>query len=161
MQKHLSGCTAKEGIAYSFDNAKIIDYQDNFKYMGDVPFCVYFDFETTTGDAVFLDSKMYSMSYCQIFSFISALNLDKIVIYRSFQQTPQEIYNLNHLRPEHVPFFDEVTLRQLKDAASAVLSREKFTSLAELFSVELKFSIDALKAWFNRIIKPEFFELEC
>ena len=101
------------------------------------------------------------MSYCQIFSFNSALNLDKIVIYRSFQQTPQEIYNLNHLRPEHVPFFDEVTLRQLKDAASAVLSREKFTSLAELFSVELKFSIDALKAWFNRIIKPEFFELEC
>ena len=62
MQKHLSGCAAKEGIAYSFDNAHIIDYRDNFSYVGNVPFCAYFDFETTTGDAVFFDSKMYLMS---------------------------------------------------------------------------------------------------
>ena len=55
MQKDLPICAAKEGITYSFDNAQIIDYQDNFKYMGDVPFSVYFDFETTTGDAVFFD----------------------------------------------------------------------------------------------------------
>ena len=33
---------------------------------------------------------------------------------------------------------------QLKDAASAVLAREKSTSFAELFSVELKFTIDTL-----------------
>ena len=55
MQNHLSICATKERITYSFDNSQIIDYQDNFKYMGDVPFSVYFDFETTTGDAVFFD----------------------------------------------------------------------------------------------------------
>ena len=55
MKEHISVCSAKEGITYSFDNSQIIDYQDNYKYMGDLPFSIYFDFETTTGDAVFFD----------------------------------------------------------------------------------------------------------
>ena len=147
MQKHLSVCAAKEGMTYSSDNGQIIDYQDNFKYMGDVPFYVYFDFETTTGDSVFFDSKMYVISYCQIFSFHRALNLDKIVIYRSFQQTSEETCDLSHFKSEHSPFFGNVTLKQLKDAASDVLSEQKCTSLAEFFSIELKFTIDTLKSW--------------
>ena len=57
MQKHLSICPATGGITYSFDNSQIIDYQDNYKYIGDLPFTVYFDFETTTGNSVFFDSK--------------------------------------------------------------------------------------------------------
>ena len=44
----------------------------------------------------------------------------------------------------------------MKDAASAVLAQEKSTSLAELFSVELKFTIDNLNDWFSRIIKKIF-----
>ena len=51
------------------------------------------------------------------------------------------------------------TFFQLKDEASAVLAREKSTSLAELFSVELKFTIDILNHWFFNVIKPKFFEL--
>ena len=140
---------------------QIIDYQDNFKYQGDVPFSVYFDFETTTSDSVFHDSKMYFVSNCQIYAFHPALNLDKLVIYRSFQQILKEIYDLGHFKSEHAPFFDNVTLKLLKDVASAVLSRQKSTSLAERFSIELKFTIDALREWFNRIMKPEFFELDC
>ena len=46
----------------------------------------------------------------------------------------------------------------MKDAASAVLSRQKCTSLAERFLIKLKFTIDTLGDWFNRIIKPKFFE---
>ena len=49
MQKYLSICAAKEGITYS----QIIDYQDNFKYIGDLPFAVYFDFKAITRDAFF------------------------------------------------------------------------------------------------------------
>ena len=123
-----------------------------------MPFSVYFDFETTTGDSVFFDSKMYVVSYCQIYAFHPALNLDKIVIYKSFQQTPEEIHDLSHFKSEHAPFFDNITLKQLKDAASAVLSRQKCTSLAERFLIKLKFTIDTLGDWFNRIIKPKFFE---
>lgn len=127
--------------------------------MGDVPFSVYFDFETATDDAVFFDSKIYVMCYCIIFSFKKVLNFHKIVIYRTFQQSAQELYSLDHFRTEHVPFIDGTTALQLKDAASAVLYREKCTSLAELFSIELKFTIDTLKAWFDNI-KPNFFELD-
>ena len=160
MNQHISVCSAKQGITYSFDNAQIIDYQDNYKYMGDLPFSVYFDFETTTGDAVFFHSKMYVVSYCMIVSFNKSLNFDKMVIFRSYQQTAVELYDISHFKHEHVPFFDQLTLRQLKDAASAVAFREKCTSLAEMFSIELKFTIDTLKLYFNNIINPRFTELE-
>ena len=125
MKKHLSICAAKEGIIYSFENGQILDYQDNFKYQRDLPFVVYFDFKTTTGNAGFFYPKMYVVSYCQIYSFHPSLNLEKIVIYRNFQQTPQQTYDLSHFKPEHAPFFNNVGLKQLKDAASAVLPREK------------------------------------
>ena len=60
--KHLSICAAKEGITYSFDDSQIIDYQDNYKYMGDLSLSVYFDFETTTSNAIFFGSQIYVMS---------------------------------------------------------------------------------------------------
>ena len=128
--------------------------------MGDLPFSVYFDIETTTGNAVFFDSKMYVVGYCMEVSFNKSLNFDKMVIYRSYQKTADEVDDISHFRQEHVPLFDQVTLRQLKDGASAVAFKEKCTSLAEMFYIELKFTIDALTLWFNRIIKPRLFEPE-
>ena len=53
--------------------------------MGDLSFTAYFDFETTIGDTVVNDTKMFVISYCQIFAFCPDLNLHKIVIFRSFQ----------------------------------------------------------------------------
>ena len=53
MKKYTQVCAAKEGTTYWFKNGVIIFFQDNFKYLGDVPFMVYFDFETTTGDSFF------------------------------------------------------------------------------------------------------------
>ena len=46
-----------------------------------------------------------------------------------------------------------------KNAASAVLVRDKSTFLAELFSVELKFTVNTLNDWFSNTIKLKFFEL--
>ena len=54
MKNHVRVCAAKECISYCFNNGEIISFQDNFKYLGDVPFPVYFDFETSTGDTAFL-----------------------------------------------------------------------------------------------------------
>ena len=158
--KHIKKCTSVEGITYNFENNKIISFQDNFKYLGDIPFTVYFDFETTTGDNIFQDPKMFVISYCQIIAFHPALNLEKMIIFRSFQQSAEEIYDLSHFRQEHIPFFDKVTFYQFKDAATAVLAREKSTSLSELFSVELKFTVDTLTNWFQQTIKLKFLELD-
>ena len=91
-------------IIYTFDNGKIISFQDNFKFLRDFPVAAYFDFETTTGDVVFLDPKTFVMSYCQIYSFHPSLNLGKIVVFRSFQQNPEDIYDLSHFRQERFLF---------------------------------------------------------
>ena len=70
MKKHLSICGARQGITYSFDNSQILNYQDHFKYQVDLLFSVYFDFETTMGNAVFFNPRMYVVSYCQIYTFL-------------------------------------------------------------------------------------------
>ena len=51
-------------------------------------------------------------------------------------------------------------LFQLKDAANAVLACEKSTLLAELFSVELKFTVYTLSDWFSSILKSKFLEVD-
>ena len=45
--------------------------------MGDLYFTVYFDFETITGDNILHDSKMFVISYRQIYTFHPDINLDK------------------------------------------------------------------------------------
>ena len=48
MKKHLACCSGKAGFTFSFDNGKIVDYQDHYRNLGDLPFSIYYDFETTT-----------------------------------------------------------------------------------------------------------------
>ena len=47
----------------------------------------------------------------------------------------------------------------MKDAATKVLFRQKSTSLSELFSIELKFTMDILVKWFGYTFKPNSLEL--
>ena len=48
----------------------------------------------------------------------------------------------------------------MKDPATNVLNKTKPTSLSEMFSTELKFTIDVLVKWFNDIFKSRFNELD-
>ena len=87
MQKIISICRGQAGIIFSCENRKIISYQDNYCSFGDVPFTVYYDFDTTTtttGNVVFYDEKMFVISYSIIIAFHPKINLPRIVIYRSF-----------------------------------------------------------------------------
>ena len=83
MTKHLSCCAGKAGFTFSFDNSKIIDYQDNYKNLGDVPFSIYFDFKTTKGSVVFHDAKMSVVSYCMVIAFHPELDIPRICFFRS------------------------------------------------------------------------------
>ena len=116
--------------------------------------------ETTTGDNVFNDKKIFVISYCQIYAFHPDLNLDKTVIFGSFQRTEDEIYDLSQFSQDHVKYFDKITFQQLKDAAKNFLSKVKTTSLSGMFSTELKFTIDVLVKWFNDTLKSRFNELD-
>ena len=53
MKERLACCSGKAGFTFSFDNGKVIGYQYHYSNLGDMPFSVYFDFETTTGNVVF------------------------------------------------------------------------------------------------------------
>ena len=86
-----------------------MEYQDKYKYMDDILFSIYFDFETTRGNAVFFDSKIFVVSYCMIVSFNRLLGFPKIIIYRSFDQIEDEIFSVNHFSDEHKPFMDQAT----------------------------------------------------
>ena len=77
--------------------------------MGDLTFAVYFDFETTAGSNLFLDKKVYVISDCLIFAFQPKLKMDRIELYRSFQQTQDELFNLSHLREKMLQYVDPIT----------------------------------------------------
>ena len=131
MQKHLSCCAGKAGFTFSFDNGKIINYQGHYKNLGDLPFAVYYDFETTTGSVVFFDAKMYVVSYCMIVAFHPELKVPRVVIFRSYDQNPNALISLTHFQTLQNHFFNDpknfnkTTLKQLEEAAFSVQNREK------------------------------------
>ena len=54
MSKHIKCCARQSGYTYKFNNS-IVNYQEN--KIGDLPFAIYYDFETTTGSGIFHDLK--------------------------------------------------------------------------------------------------------
>lgn len=84
-------------------------FQNNFKAMGQLPFVVYFDYKTRTGDNAFNDKRMHVISYCQIYAFHPKLNLDKIAVYCNFQHNAEEIFDLNPFMEKYVRYFDKIT----------------------------------------------------
>ena len=86
-KRHTENCSGKPGVVYSFNNQCLISYVDNSGNKGDLPFVIYFDFETTAPIDNCLDpeqKKMFVVSYVMIFAFHPALKLDRIIVYRSF-----------------------------------------------------------------------------
>ena len=55
-------CSQCAGVLYKLDNRNIIPFEDNYRLLGDLPFVVYVDFETTTGSDIFVDKRMYVIS---------------------------------------------------------------------------------------------------
>ena len=159
MKKHISTCSGQAGFNFVFHNGKIVDYQDNYKQIGDLPFTMYFYFETTTRRVVFFDAKMYVVSYCIVVAFHPDLNLPRLFIYQSYDQTINQITSLEHFDIVQQNFFEDKqifnskNLSQLKDAALSVINRENTTALTEKFNIELKFTADCLKFWFNEYRK--------
>ena len=156
MEKHISSCAGQAGFNFIFDNGKVIDYQDNYKKIGDLPFEMYFDFETTTGSVIFFDAEMYVVSYCIVVALHPELNNPRLYVYRSYDQTINQLTSMVHFEIVQQNFFEDKeifnskTFAQLKDAASSVINREHTAALAEMFSIELRFTADCLKFWFNK-----------
>ena len=63
-EMHLKQCSGKPGVVYNFTNQSLVSCEDNFKGKGDLPFCVYFDFETTAPTDTCLDPDRKKCLFC-------------------------------------------------------------------------------------------------
>ena len=129
MQKHINCCAGQAGHTYQFDNP-IVNYQENFSKIGDLPFAIYYDFETTTGSGVFHDAKMFVISYCIVVAFHPDLKIPHMIIYRSFDQSMAEVESLQHFLDLKEDFFSFnyhslKTLKQFRDCALSVFNKSK------------------------------------
>lgn len=89
---------------------------------------------------------MYQVSYGLIFAFKPKLDIDRIVILRSFQHTSDQLNDISYLKCEMIDELDPVALNQLRDYALNVYEKKpgKF-AMSEIFSLELKFASDCIK----------------
>ena len=96
-------------------------------------------FETTAPTDNCLDpeqKKMFVVSKVIIVAFHPALHLDRIIIYRSFAHTLEQLSNIDYLSREQIGFIDSHLIHMLKDAAFEVSKRKCKNSLGQMFSIE-------------------------
>ena len=108
---------------------------------------------------VFFDAKMYVVSYCIIIAFHPDLNLPRLYIYQSYDQSDDDLTSLHHFEVVQRIFFyfrencNLKTLKQLQNTTLAVKNKKDNRALAEMFSIKLKFTVDCLKFWYKRNLK--------
>ena len=122
-KRHMKNCSGRPGVVYNFNNKNLISYKDNFHVKGDVPFVIYFDFETTTPTDNCLDpeqKKMFVVSYVMIVAFHPELKLDRIIIRRSFTHSIEQLTSLDYFIREQITYIDQSVIKMLKDMAFEV-----------------------------------------
>ena len=152
MAAHVKVCAGQAGYSLIFDQS-VVNSQENFNKISDVPFSVYYDFETTTGSAIYTDAKMYVVSYCMIVAFHTELKMPPLIIYRASDQSLPELRSLDYLDQVKNNFLshhyhNKKTKQQFEDCALSTFNKSKDTVLSELFSVELEFVCDPSKNGF-------------
>ena len=149
-------CSGKPGIVYNFNIQNIVTFEENLKYMGDLPFSAYADFETTApaADCLFPENnKMFAVSYSIVFAWHPKLNLPRQCVVRGFNHSIDQLADISHLTDEQLALRKQTTAEQLRDAVIAVHEKKSKNAIAELFNIELKFTCDLLTKWFNYKIK--------
>ena len=126
-------------VVYNFNNQNLISYQDNFRAKDDIPFIIYFDFETTDSADNCLDpeqKKMFVVSYVMIVAFYPDLHLYRIIIQRSFAHSLEQLTTLDYFSREQIIFIEPYLIKMFKDIAFEVSKRRCKNSIGQMFSTE-------------------------
>ena len=116
------------GIICKFENQNVQTFFDNMKFMGDLPFSIYFDSETNSGKKIYNfddDSTLYPVSYAFVVAFHSDVNIEKIFVVRSFNHTFGQLNDFGYLSNDMLPYFDPITARQIRDCAMVFHAKKK------------------------------------
>ena len=134
----------------------MISFEDIFHAKSDLSFVLYFDFEATTPtDNCFEpeQKKMFVVSYVIIVTFHPALNLDRIIIQRSYARSIDQLTSLNYFSDDQMKFNNLEIIRQLKDIAIDVSKRKWKNMMGQMFCIKTALVKKTLLAWFNKNTK--------
>ena len=161
-QSHINNCSGAPGVIYNFNNQYLISYQDNFHAKSDIPFVIYFGFETTAPTDNCFDpeqKKMFVVSYVMIVAFHRELKLNHIIIQRSYANSTEGLTSLNLFTQEQINFIDHTLLKMLKDMAFDVFKRKCKNSMRQIFCIESALVKKTILKWFNKKFKQQFVEM--
>ena len=126
-QKHIEKCSGVPGIVYNFINENLVSLEDNIGDKEDLPLVAYMDFETTAPAENFLNPEqntMFVVSYTLIFAFHPKLNLNRVVVQRSFGHPLLKLATIDYLTKDQLEFVDKDLVQQLKDCAISLSERK-------------------------------------
>ena len=155
----MANCLGRPGVIYNFSSQNLKIYQDNFHAKGDVSFVKYFDFEITAPTDTCLDpeqKKMFVVSYVMIVVFNPQLNLERIIVQRSFAHSTDELTSLKYFTREQIIFIDQGLIKMLKDMTFEIAKSRCKSSIGEMFSIESALVKKTLLKWFNQKFKRQF-----
>ena len=127
-QKHLRNCGKKPGVIYNFNVKNVVTFEEYFKYIGDLPFAVYADFETTAPTADYLspdNKEMFAVSYSLLFAWHPKLKLPRQMIVRGYNHSLEDLSDTTYLTVDQLALRNQTTTHQLQDAVLNVHSRRK------------------------------------
>ena len=104
-QKHIEKCSGIPGIVYNFTNQNLVSFEVNIGNKGDLPLVAYMDFETTPSVKHFLtpqQNKMFVVSYTFIFAFHPKLNLNRVIVQRSFGHSLLKLATVDYLTEDQL-----------------------------------------------------------
>ena len=127
---HVKCCAGQAGYSLVFDQS-VVNYEENFNKIADVPFSVYYDFETTTGSAIYTDAKIYVVSYCMIVAFHAELKMLLLVIYWASDQSLPELRSLDYLNQVknnflYIAITTKKNKQQFEDCALSTIKMHHF-----------------------------------
>ena len=115
-------------MIYDFNIPNLVTFEDNFKYKGDLPMTAYIEFKTAAPTDWCLDPEdknMFAVPYVIIFTFHPELDLERVIIERSFGHSIEKLLTLDYLTRDQIQFLNKTTLCQLTDATYNVSSMER------------------------------------
>ena len=115
------------GVVYNFTSQNPVSFEDNIGNKGDLPLVAYMDFETTAPAENFLNPKqntMFVVSYSLIFAFHPKLNLNSVVVQRSFGHSLLKLSAIDYLTGDQLEFVDKDLVQQLKQCAISVFGKK-------------------------------------
>ena len=157
----MENCSGRPGVVYNFNNQNLISYQNNFRAKYDIPFAIYFDFETAAPTDNCLDpeqKKMFVVSYVMIAVFYPGLG--RVIIQRRFVHSLEQVTTLDHFSREQITFIEPHLTKMLKDMAFEVSKRRCKKSIGQIFYIESALVKKTLLKWFNQKFKQQFGKID-